>query len=62
MNAILIFCIGSIYLLIGGIIHGLLYGDEKEEYAGVFFWPLVIIIWIGDEIGKKIKKIFNIKS
>ena len=57
----------GLYLLIGGIIHGIAFGEEddydgKKDYTGVFFWPAIIFIWIGTLIGNKIKKYFNIKS
>ena len=47
------------YLFIGGFINGL-YSEPDEEmnFAATFFWPIVLVLWLGDELGKFIRSRF----
>jgi len=48
------------YLFIGGVLHGL-YNEPDEEmnFPFILFWPILLILWIGDEFGQYISKKFN---
>jgi membrane protease YdiL (CAAX protease family) len=48
------------YVFVGGLLNGLTNEpDEEPAMLGLLFWPLIIIIWLGDEFGRFLRKIFK---
>jgi hypothetical protein len=49
------------YFFIGGVLNGIFFSDREDEdsLVAVFVWPVIVFIWLGDELGYFIKKRFN---
>ena len=48
------------YLFIGGLLNGL-YNEPDEEmnFPSIFFWPIVLVLWLGDEFGQFVRRRFK---
>lgn len=55
---IIISCI--LYLFIGGLLNGLSNEQDDEiNIPAILFWPIILVLWIGDEVGQFLRKEFK---
>jgi hypothetical protein len=48
------------YLFIGGLLNGLVNEpDEEMQFAAIMFWPVALMIWLGDEFGQFVRRVFK---
>jgi hypothetical protein len=60
MSILFIFLSIAGYFFIGGMLNGILSDrNDDDMLVAVFVWPVIVFIWLGDELGNFIKNRFK---